>query len=111
VPATINVEGALECLTDAQQTCVYRVVQEALTNCARHANAKTVHVSVSAEDDNIQLIIRDDGAGFVSDSVKGGLGLLSIRERVEGLNGSLVISSSPNKGTVLQVVIPTGVPV
>jgi signal transduction histidine kinase len=107
VPASINVEGAFENLSDDQQTCIYRVVQEALTNCARHANAKNVAVSVRSEDDRVDVIVRDDGIGFIAASAKGGLGLLSIRERVEALNGRFVISSRPKRGTFLQVAIPT----
>jgi signal transduction histidine kinase len=109
VPAAINVEGVLDYLTDDQQTCIYRVVQEALTNCARHANAESVRVSVAAEDENIIVVVRDDGEGFAVESAKGGLGLLSIRERVEALNGKLHISSLLHNGTVLEVAIPTGV--
>jgi signal transduction histidine kinase len=109
VPAAVNVEGVLDYLTDDQQTCIYRVVQEALTNCARHANAESVRVSVAAEDENIIVVVHDDGEGFVVESAKGGLGLLSIRERVEALNGKLRISSLLHKGTVLEVAIPTGV--
>src|SRR5262249_53889708 len=93
---------------DDQQTCIYRVVQEALTNCARHARAKSVVVSVGAEDGNVIVVVRDDGNGFVTASAKGGLGLLSIRERVEALNGKFVISSGIRQGTVLQISIPTG---
>src|SRR5215471_14121188 len=108
VPAAVSVEGAPDHLTDAQQTCIYRVVQEALTNCARHANARRVSVKVYAAAD-IVVIIEDDGVGFAPDSIRGGLGLLSIRERVEALDGKVRISSVPNHGTVLQVSIPAGV--
>lgn len=111
VPATVNVDGAPDCLTDAQQTCIYRVVQEALTNCARHAKAKSVLVSVAAEKDDIVVVVQDDGIGFMSSGpVRGGLGLLGIRERVEALDGKLHIASEPNKGTTIRVQIPVGIP-
>jgi signal transduction histidine kinase len=110
VNAKVIVEGTLDDLGDAQQTCIYRVVQEALTNCARHAKAKSVGVSVRTEDDNIIVVVQDDGIGFNSAaSLKGGLGLLGLRERVETLDGRLLISSQPQKGTILQVEIPIGV--
>ena len=111
VPSTVTVEGTLDDdLTDAQQTCIYRVVQEALTNCARHAKAKNVSVSVRTEDEHMIVVVEDDGIGFDSRlSPKGGLGLLGIRERVEAQNGKLIISSLPNRGTILEAGIPMGV--
>ena len=64
VPATVEVSGALDELSDSQRTCIYRVVQEALTNCARHANAKNVLVSVVGVADHIDVLVKDDGVGF-----------------------------------------------
>jgi signal transduction histidine kinase len=109
VPATVRVDGVLDDLSDDQRTCIYRVVQEALTNCARHANAKIVEVSLRAEGDSVEVLIRDDGSGF-QPSVSGrrGLGLLGIRERVEAIDGKLRISSEPRKGTMIQLQIPIG---
>jgi signal transduction histidine kinase len=110
VPATVTVEGTLDHLTDAQQTCIYRVVQEALTNCARHAKARNVSVSVRTEEENIIVVVEDDGIGFNSAvSLRGGVGLLGIRERVQALDGRLLISSLPNEGTIVEVEIPIGV--
>jgi signal transduction histidine kinase len=111
VPATVQVEGAPEYLTDAQQTCIYRVVQEALTNCARHARANNVLVSVRTQQDDIVVVVKDDGVGFNSvSSARGGLGLLGIRERVEALDGKVHIASQPHKGTTIEVQIPIAVP-
>jgi signal transduction histidine kinase len=111
VPASVEVSGSLDHLPEAQRTCIYRVVQEALTNCARHANASSVVVSVSAEEDEIVVIVRDDGVGFSSPStMKGGLGLLGIQERVKALDGTVTVSSEVNKGTTVRVEIPAGVP-
>jgi signal transduction histidine kinase len=108
VPASVHVDGGLDDLTDEQRTCIYRVVQEALTNCARHAAARNVLVFVRAENEGITVVVQDDGIGF-KPSVRGGLGLLSIQERVQALDGKLHISSEPQKGTLIQVEIPTGV--
>ncbi len=109
VPASVNVTGGLDDLNDAQRTCIYRVVQEALTNCARHANAKNVAVSVRTAKDDIVVIVMDDGIGFKpSGSNRGGIGLLGIKERVQALHGRLHISSAPRKGTTIQVQIPAG---
>jgi signal transduction histidine kinase len=111
VPSKVQVKGSLDALTDGQRTCIYRVVQEALTNCARHARAGNVLVSVSTEDGNIDVIIRDDGVGFNSAHAEGGLGLLGMRERVQALDGSLSISSQPHAGTTIRVQIPVSIPV
>jgi signal transduction histidine kinase len=110
VPCEVKVERNIDILTDAHRTCVYRVVQEALTNCARHARAKNVVVSISADESYLSLIVRDDGVGF--DSAKagpGGLGLLGMRERVQTLDGKVEVFSS-RSGTTIRVHIPIGVP-
>jgi signal transduction histidine kinase len=110
VPASVNVAGALDDLSDAQRTCIYRVVQEALTNCARHANAKNVAVSVRTARESIVVVIRDDGIGFKpSPSIRGGIGLLGIKERVQALHGKFHISSAPRRGTTIQVQLPAGI--
>jgi len=110
VPASVNVAGALDEISDAQSTCIYRVVQEALTNCARHANAKNVAVSVRTAKESILVVIRDDGIGFKpSTSKRGGIGLLGIKERVQALHGKFHISSAPRKGTTIQVQLPAGI--
>jgi signal transduction histidine kinase len=109
VPANVEVNGALDYLSDAQRTCIYRVVQEALTNCARHANAGNVGVSVSSRQDGIVVLIRDDGDGFNLEShARRGLGLLGIQERVQALEGAVEISSKPKAGTTIRVQIPAG---
>jgi len=108
VPAIVQVNSALDELSESQRTCIYRVVQEALTNCARHANARNVLVSVCNEKSGIVVVVRDDGVGF-SPSLRGGLGLLGIQERVEALDGKLHISSSVGKGTTVKVEIPAAV--
>jgi signal transduction histidine kinase len=92
-------------LPDEHKTCIYRVVQEALTNCARHARATTVQVSVKSVNDRILLSVQDDGAGF--DPRRGrGLGLLGMEERIRRLGGLFVVDSSPGRGTTLKVELP-----
>jgi len=109
VPCEVKVEGTLDLLTDAHRTCVYRVVQEALTNCARHAKAGSVLVSVSAGVSCLSLIVRDNGVGFDStNATRGGLGLLGMKERVQTLDGSVEVFSS-RSGTTIRVQIPIGV--
>ncbi len=105
VPAIVQVNSTLDELSESQRTCIYRVVQEALTNCARHANARNVRVSVRNEKKGIVVIVQDDGVGF-SPSLRGGLGLLGIQERVQALDGKLHISSAVGRGTTVKVEIP-----
>ena len=109
VPATVRVEGALDGLSDSQRTCIYRVVQEALTNCARHAKASNVLVSVTAKGKEVAVVVQDDGVGFSSRSSMRGLGLLGIQERVSALEGKVKISSEPMRGTTIRVSLPSGV--
>jgi signal transduction histidine kinase len=109
VPATVRVEGSLDNLNDSQRTCIYRVVQEALTNCARHAKAKQVLVSLRADENGVAVIVKDDGVGFNPAAARTGLGLLGMQERVQELEGKLTITSKPNKGTTIQVELPAGV--
>jgi signal transduction histidine kinase len=107
VPATIEVVGMVDDLPEAHRTCIYRVVQEALTNCAKHANAKNVLVSVNGGEDSVEVIVQDDGVGFnPTMRSRSGLGLLGIEERVQELEGTLNIASQPRKGTILRVHIP-----
>ncbi|MDY3551822.1 chemotaxis protein CheB [Gemmata sp. JC717] len=89
------------------ETTVYRLVQEALTNVARHANAKTVSVVTTRTSGGISVVVEDDGAGFAPDAApKGRLGLLGMRERVELVGGEMDIESSPGSGTTVAVQIP-----
>ncbi|HEY7097376.1 MAG TPA: sensor histidine kinase [Terriglobales bacterium] len=110
VPAIVKVSGALQELSDAQRTCIYRVVQEALTNCARHAKARNVLVSVDGRDDRVHVSVKDDGVGFESGiRARRGLGLIGMEERVHALRGEVTISSLRNKGTTIEAEIPIGV--
>jgi signal transduction histidine kinase len=106
VPAVVTVDGTLDGLPETHRTCIYRVVQEALTNCAKHAKAKNVSVSVNGRGNSVEAIIQDDGIGFNASSRAGGLGLLGIEERVQELDGTMRIISQPRKGATLQVHIP-----
>jgi len=92
-------------LPDDLRTCIYRVVQEALHNCARHAHARTVKVVVKQEARRIVLSVEDDGAGFDARRVRG-LGLVGMEERVNHLGGAFEIVSRPGGGTKLEVELP-----
>ena len=92
-------------LPDEYKTCIYRVVQEALHNCARHSDATSVRIRVEQQPDRLMLIIQDDGQGFDVRQLKG-LGLLGIQERVARLGGKCSVESKPGRGTILCVELP-----
>ena len=97
------------------ETTLYRILQEALTNIAKHAQASTVSIVVERRPTKVSMIIEDDGVGFdveamsinraVSES--GGLGLHGMRERASLLKGDLEIESTKSGGTSLYVSIPS----
>lgn len=107
IPVNVNLSGNLDSLPETYRTCIYRVVQEALTNCARHAHAKQIDISVIGSDGEIGLWIRDDGVGLNwSTKRKQGIGLLGIKERVRELKGTMEIHSGNKSGTALHVKLP-----
>jgi signal transduction histidine kinase len=107
IPATAEIDGDLDKLPEEVCTCVYRVVQESLTNCARHAQAKNVHVTLHGSRSRIIMTVQDDGIGFDPSSAPSrGLGLIGMEERVRELRGKMAISSLPNRGTLLEISIP-----
>ncbi len=93
----------------AVETACYRIVQEALTNVARHAQASQVWITLVCDDQGVHLTIRDDGQGFDMEEVgRHGLGLIGMQERAKMLDGTLQIDSAPGVGTVIQGTIPLG---
>jgi signal transduction histidine kinase len=92
-------------LPEEHKMCLFRVVQEALNNVCRHANASSVEITMMSDGSKLSLTIRDDGKGFVS-ARKTGLGLIGMQERVEGLGGRLAVKSEPGKGTEIDVSLP-----
>ena len=115
----LNIEVKLE-VTDWEQrlppeieTALYRIVQETLTNVAKHARATRVRIGLERRESTVLAFVEDDGQGFEVERVTGrrgpkrGAGLLGIRERVAFLGGNLHIQSRPGQGTRLSVEIPT----
>jgi signal transduction histidine kinase len=92
-------------LPEEHKTCIYRVVQEALNNVTRHAQASAVHISLERRLSGLLLRIKDDGTGFDAQRVRG-LGLLGMEERTRHLGGSFAIDSQPGRGTTVTVQLP-----
>jgi signal transduction histidine kinase len=88
--------------------CLFRVLQEALHNSAKHSGVRHVEVRLWAASDEIDLTVRDSGAGFDSKAVKEsrGLGLVSMEERLKLVKGTLSIQSQPKRGTTIHARVP-----
>jgi len=102
----LQMRGDFDVLPDRYRTCVYRAIQEALTNCVRHAKSHTIKVSVTGHDDRLDVSVTDDGIGFDPARRRDGLGLRGIEERVKELHGTMIIGSAAGKGTVLTIELP-----
>jgi signal transduction histidine kinase len=88
---------------------IYRIVQEALTNCVRHARARRFFIDLTRQPDHegrVLLEMRDDGQGFDLKALRSGSGLTGIRERIELLRGRFELLTEPGKGTMVRVEIP-----
>ena len=103
----LQLELADAATDDAGRLALYRLVQEALTNVLRHANARHVQVALSEADGWLHLHIRDDGQGFDPEAVGAGHhGLLGMRYRIESLGGTLQLLSTPGQGTLVLARLP-----
>ncbi len=108
----LHCDLALERLPRRFETVLYRVAQEALTNAVRHARASAVTVSLIQTDEEVQLLVTDDGVGFDtrvvrSELVEGrSLGLTGMMERVEMIGGQITIESRPGEGTTVHMTAP-----
>ena len=91
---------------DPLKAVVYRILQEAMNNIAKHSKANLVSTSLRKKDDRIELVIEDNGIGFDTESIKNGFGLGSMRERAEFSVGSFDIESVKGKGTVMRASWP-----
>lgn len=107
VRATVNIRGDRRRLSPVIENNLLRIGQEAITNAVKHANARSVELSLSFEQRRVCLSVSDDGVGFcegAEPSVQGhGFGLVGIRERVALIGGSVDIRSSPGHGTAVMV--------
>jgi signal transduction histidine kinase len=90
-------------LPGSLEEALYRLAQEALNNALKHAAATAITIQIRADDHQIELEVTDNGSGFDPDAGRGGLGLVSMRERAEKLGGLLTILSTPGHGATIKV--------
>jgi signal transduction histidine kinase len=110
IAASIHFCGEIDPLPEPHRTCIYRCVQEALTNCARHSKARKVEVVLAASPGVATLTVEDDGVGVASEAIASpGLGILGMHERVEALGGRVSIEPRREGGTRLHFEIPVTV--
>ncbi|MBM7580852.1 GAF domain-containing sensor histidine kinase [Jeotgalibacillus terrae] len=105
--ASIKIEGVLNLPAKVEET-IFRIGQEAITNCKRHAEAEDIYIWIEAKGDKIEMTIRDFGRGFFpehTDKVPS-VGLSSMQERTRLLNGEFSLKSAPSEGTQIKVILP-----
>lgn len=107
---TLNLPAADDVHEDELATALFRIVQESLTNVARHANATRVKIDLVAEGGKLVLTINDNGQGIQNNAKQGGIGLVSMRERANSIGAQFNIISDPGVGTTIEVTIPLKVP-
>lgn len=111
VPVHVSLEGLVDQIGEPHRTSVYRIVQEALTNCARHAQARQISISLRRQERDLSVLIHDDGVGFSgSDSRAIGMGLLGMKERVRELGGTVSLHSIEGAGTTIKIAMPVQEP-
>ena len=113
VKARVNVSPEFGRLSTPVEAAIYRIVQEALHNVAKHANATTVNIEMSRENGAVTLLIQDDGVGIATQKPNPGrqtFGMAGMRERIGNIGGKMKVTSSRGKGTRIEVIAPTTYP-
>jgi two-component system sensor histidine kinase UhpB len=103
VPAVLRCYDPLADLPDHEQTVVYRIVQESLSNVTRHADASSVVVEVGRDHGRPVVLVVDDGVGFSPGAETDGIGLVGMRERARLARGRVQVSSTPGRGTAVEL--------
>jgi signal transduction histidine kinase len=108
IPVVCGAGDGLDALSRGAALALFRIMQEALGNAAKHAHAARVSVQLMRSGDVVTLSVSDDGAGFDRTrlSESGGLGLVMMRERASQLNGRFEFEAAPGRGTAIKVEIP-----
>jgi signal transduction histidine kinase len=104
-PVPVDIEGDLRaCLPPAQEAALYFVASEALTNVAKHAQARSARIALQRRAGWTEIVITDDGIGGAAGSV--GSGLRGLADRLDALGGHLTVESAPGAGTTIQAAVP-----
>jgi two-component system sensor histidine kinase UhpB len=108
IEVTLSADAGLDGIPNDVALCLYRVAQEALRNIAEHAAAHKAQIILRSTEEGLELVIADDGQGFSLTEARGlgGLGLISLDERVRLVGGSLEINTEPQRGTEVRVQVP-----
>jgi signal transduction histidine kinase len=106
VSATVRVTGAERALPTAVEVVLLRATQEALTNVRRHAAACSAQVVLAYGENDVRLVVRDDGCGFTPDQADG-FGLTGMRARAEQVSGTLTVASAAGDGTTIELEVPS----
>jgi signal transduction histidine kinase len=107
IAVDLEASAITERLPTEVETAIYRIVQESLTNVVKHARAERVSVLLTRADGTIKAVIEDDGAGFDPAATGGdGIGIVGMRERIELLDGTLMVESTSTSGTTVAVEVP-----
>ncbi len=107
VPITLDVDPAIPLLPDVYSVTFYRILQEALTNIVKHAHATQAWVELSLDDDDINLIVQDNGSGLPSAATQSdGIGITGMKERLALVGGKLLLRSPSEGGTILSASLP-----
>jgi signal transduction histidine kinase len=106
IQVDLHLQDADRVQDDILATALFRIVQEALTNVVRHAQASKVEVSLGYRDNALLLSIQDNGCGFDSGRASRGIGLVSMRERCAAIGAGFVVRSYAGEGTRLEVRVP-----
>lgn len=110
IPGTINFEfhthGLHKRIDEVNESNLYRIAQELITNCLKHSNAKTATLQLLADDKHITLLFEDDGTGFKNSSGEGGMGIKNIYKRVNFMKGNVRFETNEKNGTLWVIEIP-----
>lgn len=108
IEATLHVDGFIDLPLEIKQA-IYRIMQEALANVTKHSSAKKVEATMHFGEDLVEFCLSDDGVGFDTQKPDDGMGLDSMRERAESINGDFNIRSEPGRGTKICITVPVEV--
>ena len=98
--------GDLELLDKPKRLMLYRILQECLNNSFKHAHASEINISINVQHGEVELLYEDNGQGYATDQASSGIGLRSIEKRIDYLNGTQRIETSPGAGMSLFINFP-----